>query len=121
MEQKSFDATEMLGELDGGVFLQKLSHSLSEAALATCEHDRKSKVTVEITMSRMGESAQVMMVHKIVSVRPTRRGTAKEDDATATPMFVGPRGALSIMPHSQRDLFDRDDKSTNQERNTHDR
>lgn len=115
MNTEKFDATEMLNELDAGVFTQKLSRALADAAVATCEHNRKSEITLKFSMKRIGESSQVTMTHSLVSSRPTRRGTAKEDDTTATPMYVGTNGRLSIVPFSQRDLFARGDDGNQKE------
>lgn len=102
---KNFDGSEMLQDLDAGVFCQKFSRVLAEVAIAACEHGRKGEVTLTFSMKQMGDSSQVMLSHSIKKSKPTRRGTAKEDDTTATPMYVGPNGTLSVMPFNQGRLF----------------
>lgn len=104
---------EFLDELNGGVFVQKLSAVLSEAALKTTEFGSKrktAKVTVEFTLTPMNDCDQVMIAHKLQHAIPTKRGKKTEEDTTETPMFVGPRGALSISqpkvdPHGHLAVF----------------
>lgn len=105
MEPK-FDAAEMLSDLDAGVLVQKFSRVMAEVAVATCEHGRAGKVMLKFKMKQMGDGNQIVLSHSISKAKPTRRGTAKEDDTTATPMYVGPNGALSVMPFNQGKLFD---------------
>lgn len=103
--ETEFDAIEMLGDLDAGVFMQKVSHALRTVALAVCEHDRKGKVVFELELDKMGDSRQVILSHTLKLLKPTRRGKASEEDTTNTPMYVGAKGELSIMPFKQGDLF----------------
>lgn len=98
-------------DLDAGLFSAKISRAISDAALAVVEHGekgRKAKVTIELTLARIGESHQIDLTHKISSSRPTRRGKVAEEDSTSTPMYVGPHGALSIAPAAQMRLFEGD-------------
>lgn len=108
-----FSALEMIGDLDAGVFEQKLSRVLCEVAAATCEYNRAGQVVVVFTMKRLGESSQVLLSHQIKKVRPTKRGTASEDDTTSTSMFVGVNGQLTLMPFNQGQLFEEEAEEPN--------
>jgi hypothetical protein len=92
---------DFLGELNGGVFVQKLAHVLSETALATVVHGngkKKGKVTVEFSFDQVGENEQVIVSHKLLQSMPTKRGKQSMEDTTDTPMFVGKGGTLSVAP-----------------------
>ena len=101
-----FDASELLGDLDAGVFMQKFSAAMALTASGVVENDgkKKGKVVLEFDIQRIGESNQVAIRHTLKYKRPTRRGSAAEDDTTETPVYVGSQGRLSIMPITG-DLF----------------
>lgn len=105
MNEKTYDFTETLNDLDAGVFAQKLSRAVADTAEAVAYHERKAKgkVTIELTMERIGDSSQLSVSHKLSFSKPTRRGKATEEDTTSTALYVGPRGALSVMPDTQID------------------
>ncbi|WP_039913126.1 hypothetical protein [Cellvibrio mixtus] len=90
-----------LGDLDGGVFEEKLSHILSQVAGAVCDHGRKGKITLEFELKQIGNGHQVTVDHKVKYVRPTKRGSVQEDEQTSTPMHVGKGGAMSFFPENQ--------------------
>jgi len=108
MSTKTPDFTDTLNELDAGLFSAKVSAAVAEAALATVEHGDKGKsarITIELTMKRIGDSSQIDLTHKLSYSRPTKRGKASEEDTTSTPLFVGRHGALGIAPEHQMQLF----------------
>lgn len=91
----------ILQDLDGGVFESKLGALLSAAALAVVLPDtssNKAKITIELELSQVGNSSQVIMAHKIKAVQPTRRGKTTEEDTTETPLFVARGGKLHLTP-----------------------
>lgn len=95
------DVQVFFGELAGGTFEGKIGVALSEVAMGTTLHGSKGvkgKLSVEFTFERMNDNDQVMVAHKIIVDRPTKRGRNKESDTTHTAMFVGPGGVLSIAP-----------------------
>ena len=97
-----------LTECDMGVFKEKLAITLSECALGTLHNAKPKqtgKVTVEITFSRIGETDQVIVGHKLSHSTPTGRGKKSEENLTETPMYVSPSGQLSVN-------FQEDDKKT---------
>jgi hypothetical protein len=94
-----------IDELDAGVFAEKLSQMLSDAAGATIDHGRKSKVIIELTMEQIASSHQVNVTHVLKYERPTGKGDIRERNKTATPMYVGSRGALSFFPENQSQMF----------------
>lgn len=92
-------------DLDGGVFAEKLSNVLSEVAAASIDHGKKGKVTIELTIGRIGTSYQVQVDHVLKYERPTARGDVKERNRTSTPMHVGKGGAMSFFPEDQGAMF----------------
>lgn len=104
---KKFNAADMLADLDGGLFLEKLSEALALTGNSVADNGDKRKqgvVTLEFKMTRIGESCQVEMAHKLKYQRPTRNGRAWEENTTTTALYVIPGGGLSILPTSG-DLF----------------
>lgn len=89
---------ELLPELDGGVFVQKIGRAISDAAVGAVGTGKKATVTVTFTLRQIGESSQVQMDHAIKYVVPRQRGRTVEEDTTATPLHVGPRGRLTLFP-----------------------
>lgn len=110
-EQQVNDAATVMNELDGGVFMEKVSRALSDVAEGVCAHERQGKVVIELTMSQVGEGRQMVNIaHALKYTRPTRRGKSSEEDTTSTPLYVGQRGKLTIMPDTQQPLFAESDK-----------
>lgn len=104
-----YDFTSTLQDLDGGVFLEKLSAGVAQAAQGTVHHGekgRKGKVIIELTFDRIAESSQVQIAHKITTTIPTPKGKVSEEDTTTTPMYVGKKGALTIAPDNQMKMFE---------------
>lgn len=102
------DLSDILQELDAGVFLAKATKAVEEAALSTIEYGDAKKlgeVTIKFKFKRIGDSAQVHVEHCIAYKRPTRNGKATEENTTSTPLYVGRNGRLSIVPESQLDAF----------------
>ncbi len=106
---------DFIGDLDGGVFSEKLSAVLSEVAGAAIDHNKKGKVIIELSISRIGTSYQVNVEHVLKYERPTSRGDVKERNKTSTPMHVGSKGAMSFFPESQGTMFDKRGGVTNGE------
>ena len=102
---KPTDATQFLSDLDGGVFVQKLSHALSEVAAGAVDNGKTGKVQITFEVSRLGDSYQVMVGHKILTVVPTNRGKRGEEDTTKTPMHVGKGGRISLLQEDQLQMF----------------
>jgi len=90
---------EFLGELDAGIFENKLAIALSEVALGVLNHDKKGTVKIEFSLDKMdSDSPSVSIQHKLSYVKPTKRGKSAEEDTTATPMYVHKGGALCATP-----------------------
>lgn len=95
---------ELLGELNAGVFEEKLNAALSACALNTALYGDKGKtgeITIKLTLTRIGESSQVAMKHMLEFKKPTTRGSATEKDMTETPLHVGRGGRLTVTPDNQ--------------------
>jgi hypothetical protein len=101
--ERTYDFSGTLGDLDAGIFLEKISRAVKETAIGTVAHGKKGKVVIELAMDRIGESSQITMTHKLKFDRPTKRGKVAEEDATETALYVSPRIGLSIMPDTQTD------------------
>lgn len=102
---------QLIEELDGGTFGKRLATALADSALgvvATSDRKKKGKVTVTFDISQVGESNQVHIDHTIEYRKPTHRGSQSEVHTTATAMYVGTRGALTILPNDTRDMFKKD-------------
>ncbi len=92
---------DFLGELNGGVFKDKVAHLLSEVALGTINNGdgrKKGKVTIELSFNRIGDTEQLIVEHTLSQSTPTRNGKKSEVNMTETPMFVGKGGVLSVNP-----------------------
>lgn len=99
------DVTELLNDLDAGVFAEKLGKALSEVAAAVIDHDKKGTVTIQLDMKRIGNSYQVAIAHKLAFTRPTSKGKVSEENSTETPMHVGKGGRLTLFHESQKQMF----------------
>lgn len=101
---------QFLADLDGGVFQEQLSNILSDVGGAVIDHGKGGKVTIELAFKQIANSHQVAISHTVQYVRPTKRGEVKEKATTATPMYVGVRGALTFFPEKQGQMFGKDGK-----------
>ncbi|HEJ8266499.1 TPA: hypothetical protein SMJ07_004326 [Klebsiella oxytoca] len=99
---------DFLGELDAGVFINKIAWALNTAALGVLNNGSKGKVVLTFDIDRMGNSIEekrVMIKHKLQYITPTPRGKVSEEDTTETPMFVNRGGKLTILQEDQGNLF----------------
>ena len=99
---------DFLGELDGGVFENKIAVALSEVAFGVLNNGQKGKVTLTFEIDRMSNSVEekrVKIKHRLNYSTPTPRGKASEEDTTETPMWVNKGGKLTILQEDQGQLF----------------
>lgn len=99
---------DFLGELDAGVFINKIAGALNTAALGVLNNGSKGKVVLTFDIDRMGNSIEekrVMIKHKLQYITPPPRGKVSEEDTTETPMFVNRGGKLTILQEDQGNLF----------------
>lgn len=64
---------DFLGELDAGVFMNKIAGALNTAALGVLNNGSKGKVVITFDIDRMGNSIEekrVMIKHKLQYVTP---------------------------------------------------
>lgn len=95
---------DFLEELGGGTFAKKIMRALKDTGIGTVMYGDKGKtgkVTITLSMKRIGESQQVALDHTLAYSKPTIRGTASETDASQTPLFVSSKGRLSVTPDTQ--------------------
>lgn len=94
---------DFIGELDAGLFENKLATALSEVALGVLANDKQGKVTVEFSFKKMdSDNPSVQIQHKLSYTKPTKRGKSSEEDTTATPMYVHKGGVLSVTPDKEQ-------------------
>lgn len=107
-ENRKTDVPVFLGDLDGGVFNNKLAAALNDVALGVINNGGKGKVVVTFDIDRLSNSIEekrVHIKHQLKYVSPTPRGKVSEEDTTETPMYVGKGGKLTIMQEDQGQLF----------------
>lgn len=99
---------QLFEELDAGVFGQKAARALSDVALGVINNERSvtGEVALIFKVKRIGNSRQVEVAHCLKYTRPTANGKASEENTTSTPLYVGQRGALTLIPDTQQKLFD---------------
>ena len=109
MTTKTIDIGTLLGDLDAGVFNQRLEAAMRDTAMGVVTTGKKGDVTVKFSLERIGDSSQVTCTHSIKFKKPTAKGNATEEATTKTPLHVGTGGVLSLFPESQPDMFARGD------------
>ena len=75
--ERATNVSDFIGECNAGIFNEKLSISLSDAAMSQINHGKggkKAKVTIEFTFQQMGDNDQVIISHKLATNNPTKRG-----------------------------------------------
>lgn len=99
---------DFLGELDAGVFENKIAAALNNVALGVLNNAGKGKVQITFDIERLNNSMEekrVSIKHKLSFVTPTPRGKTSEEDTTETPMYVNKGGKLTILQEDQGQLF----------------
>lgn len=102
------DVPVFLGDLDGGVFINKIAAALNEVSLGVLNNGQKGKVAITFTVDRLSNSLEekrVVIKHQLAYSKPTPRGKTSEEDTTETPMYVGRGGKLAILQEDQGQLF----------------
>lgn len=105
---KKTDVNDFLNSLNAGVFSNQLGAALSDVGAGVVEHGKKGKVVITLEFSRIGESNQVKINHKLDYLVPTKRGSRREDTALDTPMYVTPNGIELFQTNPTEQLFSRE-------------
>lgn len=99
------NVNDFLGELDGGVFKEKIALSLSEVAEGVISTGKKGKVTITFDLAQISDdSQQVTVEHKLQYMIPRKKGKSSEEETTKTPMYVGRRGKMTLWPQEQVEM-----------------
>jgi hypothetical protein len=106
-QQRRTDLNEFLGDMEAGVFAQRVAVALSEAALGVVTTGKPGKVTITFDMKQIADGSQVAIAHKLEFIKPTAKGRVREDNTGKTPFHVGPGGRITLFPENQGDLFGR--------------
>lgn len=96
---------DLFGELDAGVFINKVTRGLADVALGAVTTNKAGKVILTFDVKQIGTSNQVHIKHSIKMIKPTPNGKVTEENSTETPVYVGTGGALTVFPDKQEPLF----------------
>ncbi len=110
MTQPNLD--EILGELDAGIFVQKIERALKESALGTIISGKKGNVTISLELEQVGDSS-VNVKHTLKYTKPAKNGKLMEENTTQTHMYVDNFGYLTINTQMQDDIFKATETSGN--------
>jgi hypothetical protein len=105
---RTTNVPDFFSELDAGVFENKFAEALNQVALGTLNNGGKGKVVLTFDIDRLSnsfEEKRIEIKHKLSFTIPTPRGKSSEEDTTATPMYVGKGGKLTILQEDQGQLF----------------
>ncbi len=106
---KATDTSEFINSLNAGVFADQVGRAISDVAAGVVDHGKKGKVVISLELSRIGESNQVKINHKLDYTAPTKRGSKREDTALDTPMYVTPDGVVLFQTNPTDQLFKKED------------
>lgn len=104
-QQQLYD---LFGELDAGVFINKVTRGLADVALGAVTTSKTGKIVLTFDVKQIGTSNQVNIKHHIKTVKPTANGKVTEENSTETPVYVGTGGTLTIFPDKQEKMFGKD-------------
>lgn len=107
-QQRRTDLNEFFGDMEAGIFAQRVAVALSEAALGVVTTGKPGKVTIVFDMKQIADGSQVAIAHKLEFIKPTAKGKVREESTGKTPFHVGPAGKITLFPENQGDLFGRD-------------
>jgi len=78
---------------------------LAQVALGVVESGKKGKLVITLDLDQIGDSAQLMVSHKVVATKPTLLGKLTEEEQTSTPLYTNTKGFLSVSPDVQVDMY----------------
>ena len=108
MTDQKFDAAGFLEDLGAGTFAGKVAGAIKRAAIGERNFGRSKhhgQIVITLDLTKMGDSAQVMVEHSVKYREPTARGHVSETDTTETPMYVNADGSVTVFPDAQGKLF----------------
>lgn len=103
--ERDTDVSEFMTDLDGGALASRLGRIISEVAGAVVDSNKKGSISLQLNISRIGNSYQVAVDHKLTYTRPTANGKCSEEHKTSTPMHVNTGGRLTLFPENQAQMF----------------
>jgi hypothetical protein len=112
MESKPTSFADVLVELDAGTFENKISRAMADCASGVVDTGKAGKIVITLDLKRIAASHQVTVKHSVKFVRPTINGKVTEENATETPLYVGPRGRLTVTPDTQEEMFSKRARET---------
>lgn len=95
---KNTDVSQFITDLDGGQFEADLGKILTAVGIAVADHGKKGKITIDLNLSRIGQSNQVNIKHKISYQRPTSRGDQSEKSGGETALYVSATQGMTFFP-----------------------
>lgn len=100
------ETAEFIGELDAGVFEEKLLRILGDTAMAAMTNSKEGEITLKFKIKPMSQS-QANVTHTIEFKAPTKNGKKSETNTTSTLLYVGAKGKMSLFPENQTQMFDK--------------
>ena len=100
-ETSKTDFSEVLSDLNGGVFIEQINRAVSDIAANVCTHGKPGELTIKLKLQQIGDSNQVTVTHGLKSVQPKARGRIIEETEADTPMHVEHGGKLTLFPNNQ--------------------
>ena len=102
------DIDQFLDEVDAGLLKTKIKGCIDEIALAVAATGGDGKITLSLSFKNAKGRDEVNVEHKLVSVKPTKRGKQTGEDNGSTPMFIGRHGKVTLYDETQQDMFAED-------------
>lgn len=99
------DSLTFIGDLDAGVFANKIAAAIKKAATGAIAHHKQGQVVIALNFKQVGEGNNVLVSHKLSFVQPTAKGKAGEEETTETAMHLNKDGSVTIFPATQTDFF----------------
>lgn len=107
------DLGEFAGDLDAGIFGEKVAQFISEIAQAVVSDENnpkgaEGKLTLTFTFKPFGSSGtQTMVTHKHDAKIPTQHGHVNEVETKQTAMHVNDGGKTTFFMEDQGQMFDK--------------
>jgi len=116
MAQEKQSLTDVLQELNGGVFLQSIERGMRDAAANSTTHRKAASISIKFSMKPIGDSNQVELSYFLETSIPTskNKGVMIERGEASQPVYVGVGGMISTFPWQSGDLLKEIEGKTNE-------
>lgn len=117
-QEQTNAAVQLLTELDGGAFINRLADVVREVAGGVHRTDKAGEVSVKLAVkpnkntNQTGCGTKVDVASQLKFVKPTAIGKASEEGTTVTPMWINKDLSVTVLAKSQDDMFAGESKVT---------